>query len=87
MVGSAITDDITVEIFGGKTYAKPPKGVKMMSECCTRVTKLMSVVTLRNNHLTPTSHSHAKSRSIQNVHVHKRSSWFSIRGVKNAHIH
>ena len=30
---------------------------------------------------TPTNHSHAKPRSIQNVH--KRSFWFSIRGAKN----
>ena len=29
---------------------------------------------------TPTNHSHARPRSIQNVH--KRSFWFSIRGVK-----
>ena len=33
---------------------------------------------------TPTNHSHAKPRSIQNVH--KRSFWFSIRGVRNAHL-
>ena len=33
---------------------------------------------------TPTNHLHAKPRSIQNVH--KRSFWFSIRGVKNAHL-
>ena len=33
---------------------------------------------------TPTNHSHVKLRSIQNVH--KRSFWFSIRGVKNAHL-
>ena len=33
---------------------------------------------------TPTNHSHAKPRSIQNVH--KRSFWFSIRGVKNVHL-
>ena len=33
---------------------------------------------------TPTNHSHAKPRSIQNVH--KRNFWFSIRGVRNAHL-
>ena len=32
----------------------------------------------------PTNHSHAKPRSIKNVH--KRSFWFSIRGVKIAHL-
>ena len=36
----------------------------------------------RNN--TPTNHSHEKPRSIQNVH--KSSFWFSIRGIKNAHL-
>ena len=33
---------------------------------------------------TPTNHSHAKPRSIRKVH--KRNFWFSIRGVKNAHL-
>ena len=37
-----------------------------------------------NSNNTPTNHSHAKPRSIQNVH--KRSFWFSIRGVKNVHL-
>ena len=33
---------------------------------------------------TPTNHSHAKLRSAPKVH--KRSFWFSIRGVKNVHL-
>ena len=36
------------------------------------------------HHSTPTNHSHAKPRSIQNFH--KGSFWLSIRRVKNAHL-
>ena len=40
----------------------------------------MSRLVRKRTLVTPTNHSHAKPRSIQNVH--KRSVWFSIRGVK-----
>ena len=70
--------------FSSKRLTKKKKKKKKLGIKTWNVGYLSEILPRTSRLFTPTNHSHAKPRSIQNVH--KRSFWFSIRGVRNAHL-